>query len=732
MDRIIAAYGAPHSPTPARTSAIVGVPPKTGLDYVRALRRRWWLALMVAVAVGGLGMVLVLKLPSIYQAVAEIEVVPPQFDGQLSVIVETPAHLNRDNSEQFVLNKVAQLRNKTLIDEVVRQFEPSDPAAAAALAAEISTGLTSKRIPGTSLFVVTLDSRDQDRVARLLNTLLTAAANRAYEEGARGVNASITKAEETLRELERQVEQVNQAQSKLLVEAPYLAANGRNFLEDEVLGLKSVLLQKKVRLDDLVHEQRLAQLWPHLRTGTARSDHPAAGTLAQLYQLKDQLEYQLEYLRRTVRSFRNDPYVKLLSQRLGDVLDQIEALQASQDFAGRLPDLAGMQIHRATEEIRELEEQLARQQVELRRAAPQFQTYLGLMKNREELELLIGHLRENLVKFKQVAATLKRPIEITQRAITPLKPARPNRVLGFGLAALFALVAGVGLVIALESCDRAIKAPEQLSAGLALPILGVIPRIRRHAGVCRGIHLWTPGIPDSLEADAFRNVRAGLLGLEWSDRPLVTILVTSPKAGDGKSTVALNLAAACARAGERTILVDCDLRRPSVVGLLPGEPNVGLVDVLRGELPLDHAIGADPELDNLDVLPAGELGGVPIEVLGSRELRDLLGRLARDYHRVILDAPAVLGLADGRILGRLADATVLVVRAGSHELLPLRRAKEYLEQSRAKIAGVVFNDLCEDFHHWSCDYSMRRTEPPRLKPPVRRRLAAPAPGTAAQ
>lgn len=725
MDRIIAPYGMTHGPMPAHPAAGRGLPPKTGRDYLRALRRRWWLALSIALTIAGLGTVLVLRMPLVYQAVAEIEVVPPQFDGQLSVIVETPAHLNRDNSEQFVLNKVAQLRGKSLIDDVVRQFEPGDPAAASALAAEITAGLTSKRVPGTSLFVVTLDSRDQDRVARLLNTLLTASANRAYEEGARGVNASIGKAEETLQQLGTQLAEVDQKQARLLAEAPYFAADGRNVLEEEVLALKSVLLQKRVRLDDLVHEQRVAQLWPNLRAQALGSSHPAAGALGELMEVKDQLEYQLEYLRTTVRNYRSDPYVKILTKRLNDVVDRIEAIQARQGPGGLAPDLAGMNVRRAGEEIAELQEEIAAQQAELRRSAPQFQAYLGLLKSREELESLIGHLRENLVKFKQVAATLKRPIEITQRATTPIKPARPNRVLGVALATLFGLVAGVGLVIAMESCDRAVKEPEQLTASLALPILGVIPRMRRHAGVCRGGHLWTIGVPDSLEADAFRSLRAGLLGLEWSDRPLVTVLVTSPKSGDGKSTTALNLAAACARAGERTVLVDCDLRRPTIRGLVPGEAELGLADVLRGEMPLDRAILRDPELDNLDILPAGELGGVPIEVLGSRELQELLGLLARDYDRVVLDAPAVLGLPDGRMLGRLADATILVVRAGSHEIQPLRRAKEFLEQSRARIAGVVFNDLREDFHSWSSDYHARRLESPRPGEPARRRLAAP-------
>ena len=108
------------------------------------------------------------------------------------------------------------------------------------------------------------------------------------------------------------------------------------------------------------------------------------------------------------------------------------------------------------------------------------------------------------------------------------------------------------------------------------------------------------------------------------------------------------------------------------------------------------------DLPNLDFLPTGDTRDVPIEVLGSLELRQLLVSLSEHhYDRVILDGPAVLGLADCRMLGRIVDAAVMVVRSGSQELRPLQRAKAMLEQSQVHIAGVVFNGLIEDLQNWS-------------------------------
>ena len=153
--------------------------------------------------------------------------------------------------------------------------------------------------------------------------------------------------------------------------------------------------------------------------------------------------------------------------------------------------------------------------------------------------------------------------------------------------------------------------------------------------------------------------------------------------------------------GERTILVDCDLRRPSLAPVFGADPNLGLVDVLQGEMPWQRAVIASQEIPGLSFLPAGHLGGVPIEILGSLELKQLIIGLARQYHRVILDGPAILGLADSRMLGRLADTTLLVVRSGANEISPLRRTKSMLDQSRVKIGGIVFNDLSEDLRNWS-------------------------------
>ena len=122
--------------------------------------------------------------------------------------------------------------------------------------------------------------------------------------------------------------------------------------------------------------------------------------------------------------------------------------------------------------------------------------------------------------------------------------------------------------------------------------------------------------------------------------------------------------------------------------------------MLQGTLPWQKTL-RHTELRNLDFIPTGDPRDIPIEILGTLELRQLLTALENHYDRVILDGPAVLGMADCRMLGRMVDASVLVIRAGAHQLVTLQRAKAMLEQSHVSIAGVVVNSLSEDVQNWS-------------------------------
>lgn len=507
-----------------------------------------------------------------------------------------------------------------------------------------------------------------------------------------------------------------------------IGPGGKNILEMKYDSFGQKLSMKQARIEELNQKMLIAQLYPQGESGgPART--PREERLAALQMQRRQLIKHLEHLKETTRRFNSDPAVKEVSGQLEDVLDEIDEVGRMDSFKTKMAaDPSEMILEKSMREIEDDQAEHQSMLAEMQAAMPDHQKFLGLMEDRQQARLKIAQMERDIASFEILAKSQKEPVQAPDNVVEPTVPIKPNRLVSIVMGLIVSFGLGFALVFALEHLDHSVRIPEHVSHGLATPLLGVVPRITRTALTHRGGHLWTPAAPDSLAADAFRNVRASLLGVADRGEPIVSLLVTSAKAGDGKSTAALNLAATCARAGERTLLLDVDLRRPSLDDVFPADPDdderLGLVDVLRGAVPWQQTLRRT-DLHNLDFIPTGDPRDVPIEILGTLELRQLLTALSHHYDRVILDGPAVLGMADCRVLGRMVDASVLVVRAGVHQIMTLQRAKAVLEQSQVEIAGVIVNSLSEGVKNWS-SYGY----PPALVGPPSRReraLTAPAP-----
>ncbi len=710
MDRIIQPYPGPGAPSrlapasPAPLPAMT-LPGKSPADFARAVRRRWPLVLVVAVVVTSAGAAYVVRMPAVYKATAQIMIEPPRFDSHLAIILsngQVPP-VDRESSERYVPNRIARLTGRAMAEEVVARSDlglgkgyEGDPAA------EILNGMTSRRLQtGTNIFEVALEGADPTRITKLLEFHLGYFADKIFDESSRELDKSKTWASEGLKQHRKELAELDEKIDAQIRETPHFAPGGRNILQDDYAAIKSLILTKKARFDDLRHEERIAQLWPGLKGAGPPSKY--SRKIEALLEQKDRLEGLLEDSLRVVRNPGSDAATRYFTKSLDKVLDDLERL-TKLDVSPDLPDRSALILAHSSEEIRKLERELKDLLDQVQANMPAYQKYQSLMRERDQKEASLADMQKRLTQFQMVAESKSRPVEILLKPTEPGGPVRPNRPMLIALSAFFGLALGVGLVCVREYLDRSVKVPEHLVAGLSLPLVGVVPRIRRLARTQRAGHLWTHGDPLSIEADAYRNLRASLVGLTGPNGPVVSVLVTSAKAGEGKSTTALNLATTCARAGERVLLIDVDLRRPSLAEVFDAqEPNVGLVDVLRGDMPWPQAV-IRTDVPNLNFLPAGDPTGVPVEVLGTLELRQLLKAVTGQYHRVILDGPAVLGLADCRMLGRVVDAAILVVRCGAHEIRPLRRAKEMLEQSRVPVAGVVFNGLSEDIDNWASEY----------------------------
>jgi capsular exopolysaccharide synthesis family protein len=272
---------------------------------------------------------------------------------------------------------------------------------------------------------------------------------------------------------------------------------------------------------------------------------------------------------------------------------------------------------------------------------------------------------------------------------TPIRP-RPlrNGVMGLSLG----LLIGVAAALLIEHLDDSITTKVDLeSAAHGPPVLGMIPAVTSWRNRSEG-RVVSQIEPSSPAAEAYRSLRTSInfLGL---DRAMRVIQVTSSNAGEGKTTTLANLAVALARAGERVVIVDCDLRRPRIHDFFGLADSVGFTNVLLGELPIATALQAIPGEPNLRLLAAGRLPPNPSELLSSSRTEQIFAALKNQGAIVLVDCPPVLPVTDAAVLSSRADGTVLVVSAGSTTGRDLARALEVLRQVEAPIVGTVLNGV---------------------------------------
>ena len=278
------------------------------------------------------------------------------------------------------------------------------------------------------------------------------------------------------------------------------------------------------------------------------------------------------------------------------------------------------------------------------------------------------------------------------------------------LGVLVGLLLGLGGAFFLEYLDQTIKNAGDVERVTGVPVLGLIPHDPALAGSGNGkrapIPLVTQMGTDPPAAEAFRALRTNVTFV-GAEKPIQFVAVTSPGPGEGKSTTAVNLAVALAQGGQRTLLIDGDLRRPFIhrVFALVQEP--GLTNVLVGTAKAREAVR--PEVvPGLDVLPGGPVPPNPSELLGSAAMHALINDLRREYHYIIIDTPPTLPVTDASVVASNADAVILVLRSGDTEETAAQRALDQLHRVHARIAGAVLNGVSPRHDRYYTYYSYRQ------------------------
>ncbi len=280
-------------------------------------------------------------------------------------------------------------------------------------------------------------------------------------------------------------------------------------------------------------------------------------------------------------------------------------------------------------------------------------------------------------------------VVVVESALEPRIPIRPRTLQNTALAAVVGLMLAAGVAFLIEYLDDTLKSPEQITALLELPVIGVLARLApkelTHGPVAKRE-------PRSPTTEAFRGLRTNLQ-FASVDRPLRRLLVTSVGPGEGKSTVVANLAVVMAQAGLRVAVIDGDLRRPMQHRLFDRPNRYGLSEALvQDSLHLNGALQPS-DVHDLSVMGTGALPPNPAELLGSKKMTSMFALIAGQVDHVIVDSPPVSAVTDAVILASQMDGVILVVEAGKTRMGPALQVKEQLERVGAKLLGVVLNKV---------------------------------------
>ena len=353
--------------------------------------------------------------------------------------------------------------------------------------------------------------------------------------------------------------------------------------------------------------------------------------------------------------------------------------------------------------------------------------YAGLLRETDVNRKLYSMLREKLEEARITEAQKVSDISVVDPAFLPGSPISTNKRLALIVGALMGIVLGASFAFVVETLDTSISTIEDIESMVKLRVLGMVPPIskehrkKKKKGIIEDIkeklfpsgksfeeenepiYLIAHYEPTSTAAEAFRNIHTNLK----LDPTQKTILITSSGPREGKSSIASNLAVVMAQSGMKTLLVSADLRRPSLdkVFGIRREPGmnefitgaVGLkevlndiVDIMVGDMNFDD-IRKTPGLDNLSIIPSGRLSYNPAEILKSKEVKSLIGKVKSRFDVIIFDAPPVLPVTDASLLAPSMDCVMLVYEIGRTSREALVRAKIQLESVGTKIAGVVLN-----------------------------------------
>jgi polysaccharide biosynthesis transport protein len=683
-------------------------------DYLLILRKHQWLIVSFLLAVVTIVTIATFRMQAVYVATARIEI--DRENGSILPFQGMETYDFMMDLENYIETQSKILTSETLALRTIRSSglgaraeysSPNGPSEALAIGSlenqkrppELGAFLGSlgiKRVPNSRLLDVSFESTDPQFAARIVNEHI----KNFQEQNIRSRYDETTRATAWLRnELDELKITVQQSEDKRIA---YERKNQIWTLDDK----SNITTQ---RLADLNKELTEAQA-ERMRK-EALFQFAKAGDIADVPQLRDNPVLQSLTQKRQTASA---DYSDALSQ-YGPNFPKVQRLQAQVKEVDQLIQKENLNtLNRIETDYREARERenlltgaLDEQKVAANAMAEKMVEYNILKREAEASKALYDGLMTKLKEVGISAALQSSNIRVVDPAMIPTYPSRPAKARNIALAFLVGLVGGIGLALMREYLDNTVKTPDDIETLARLPSLAVVPqfggsngngrRARLLPGIStnghqKRIELVAQHLPKSQMSEAFRALRTSLL-LSQPGRPPQVILVTSALPREGKTTAAANLAVTLAQLGDRTVLVDADLRKPGVSRLLnlASGKYAGFSSYLAGVSSLDLVTVPHPEIPNLAAIPTGPLPPNPADLLSSHKLTEAIAELRTKFKFIVIDSPPIMAATDAVILSVQTDGVLLVVRSGETPKEAFTRTRDLLMSVKCHILGVVLN-----------------------------------------
>ena len=682
------------------------------LDYLIILRKHQWLIVTFLLTVVTVVTIASFKMKPVYQAAARVEV---DKESQNTLPFQGVNYDEYVDLENYVETQVKILQSETLALQTIRELNlgqypefggPTGPLAQAHGGAEARPAilgaflgrLSVKRVPNSRLVEVQFESGNPELAARVANGHV----HNYIEQNFRSKYDATTQASgflsQELEELRIKVEKSEDARVAYERQNQIWQIDEKQNITTQTLGdLNKAVTEAQTGMAASEALYRMAtsgnvDLLPEVRNSPVIQD---------LTKRKSTLDDS--YTQALEQYGPNFPKVQRIAEQKKEV--EAELARAQNIMVGSIEE----DYNTARQHLGLLQEALERQKAESNQLAEKLVQFHILEHDAESNKQLYDGLLQKLKEAGITAGLRSSNIRVVDPALIPSAPAGPQRAKNILMSILVGLVGGIGLALFREYLDNTVKSPDDIESLVGLPSLAVVPaqpssnghhskwpqlkhKTAPHSVSGPRVETLSHTQPKSQISEAFRALRTSLL-LSQADHPPQVILVTSALPREGKTTAAVNLAVTLAQLGDRTLLLDSDMRKPGIrraLNLLSGNEK-GLSSYLAGVTNLDEIVVPHPVISNLETITTGPVPPSPADLLSSRRMREAISELRLRFKFIVIDSPPVMAATDAVIVSSLTDGVLLVARSGETPKEAFTRTRDLLGAVKCRILGVVLN-----------------------------------------